>query len=147
VIALPLAFGHSAAGDQPAPGGRGARESASQLTVDGIGALVAELRRRGYRVIAPVRRDGALVLDEVRDAGELPWGLGVESGPGHYRLVERGDGQLFAGAAGPMPWKRFLRPPREKILDADRSPPRTAGSTAPHCSARWRARCGRRSAE
>lgn len=122
MIALPPAFGHAASGAEPAAGGRGARESASQLTVDGIGALVAELRRRGYRVVAPVRRAGALVLDEIREAGELPWGLGVQTGPGHYRLVERDDGQLFAGAAGPMPWKRFLRPPREKILDADRTP-------------------------
>jgi ferredoxin len=87
----------------------------------GIAALVAELRRRGYRVIAPVARDGALVLDEIHSAAELPWGLGVETGPGHYRLVERGDRMLFANAAGPMPWKRFLRPPREKVLDADRT--------------------------
>lgn len=99
-----------------------AQDRASQLAANGIAALVAELRRRGYRVIAPVARDGALVLDEIHGAGELPWGLGVRTAPGHYRLVERGDRTLFANAAGPMPWKRFLRPPREKILDADRTP-------------------------
>lgn len=92
-----------------------------QLPAAGIAALVDELRRRGYRVIAPVARDGALVLDELLDAAELPWGLGVEAGPGRYRLAARGDGQLFANAVGPMPWKRFLYPPREKLLDVDRA--------------------------
>jgi ferredoxin len=91
------------------------------MTAGSIAALVVELRRRGYRVIAPVARDGALVLDEIRSAVELPWGLGVRTAPARYRLVERGDRMLFANAAGPMPWKRYLRPPREKILDADRT--------------------------
>lgn len=97
-----------------------ARSHVSQMPATGIGALITELRRRGYRVIAPVAQDGALVLDEVRSGTEPPWGLGVAAGPGHYRLVERGDRMLFASAAGPMAWKRFLRPPREKILDVDR---------------------------
>jgi len=94
---------------------------ASRMPAAGIAGLVAELRRRGYRVIAPVARDGALILDEIRDADELPWGIGVQTGPGRYRLAERDDGALFANAAGPMPWKRFLRPPREKILDVERT--------------------------
>ena len=49
----------------PAPAPRG-----STVPLDGIAQLIAELRRRGYRVIAPVARDGALVLDEIRDALE-----------------------------------------------------------------------------
>ena len=116
MIALPLVFG------RPATGGGEARSRACEFPAAGIAALVDELRGRGYRVIAPVARDGALVLDELRDARELPWGIGVEAGPGHYRLVERDDESLFANAAGPMPWKRFLRPPREKLLDLDRTP-------------------------
>jgi len=91
------------------------------MPVAALAELVDELRRRGYRVIAPVARDGALVLDEIRAADELPYGIGVEAGPGQYRLVERDDRMLFANSVGPMPWKRFLRPPREKILDADRT--------------------------
>jgi ferredoxin len=94
----------------------------SLMPADGLGELVGELQRRGYRVIAPVARDGALVLKEIRDAGELPRGIGTDAGPGRCRLVERGDAALFANSVGPMPWKRFLRPPREKILDADRTP-------------------------
>jgi ferredoxin len=94
----------------------------SQLAADGLIALVAELCRRGYRVIAPVARDGAIVLDEIGSADELPWGVGVEAGPGHCRLTRRADRMVFAHSAGPMPWKRFLRPPREKLLDLDRTP-------------------------
>ncbi|HET9173364.1 MAG TPA: 4Fe-4S dicluster domain-containing protein [Actinospica sp.] len=94
--------------------------SASLLSAAGIGRLVAELRRRGYRVIGPVARDGAIVLDEVRDADALPWGVGIESGEGRYRLTERADRQAFANCVGPQSWKRFLLPPREKVLDADR---------------------------
>ncbi len=106
---------------RPAAADSEAGVPASQFPAAGVAALVGELRRRGYRVIAPVARDGALLLDELRDGRELPWGLGVETGPGHYRLIERGDGLLFANAAGPMPWKRFLRPPREKLMDVDRT--------------------------
>ena len=112
---LPAAIGRTGPNEGARPPAR-----ASQMSATGVAALIAELRRRGYRVIAPVARDGALVLDEVRGGLELPWGLGVGTGPGHYRLVERGDRMLFANAAGPMPWKRFLRPPREKILDVER---------------------------
>jgi ferredoxin len=99
----------------------GARRG-STMPATGLSDLVAELRRRGYRVIAPVARDGALVLDEIIDADELPFGVGVEQGPGRYRLTLRTDRSVFANAVGPMPWKRFLRPPREKILDVDLGP-------------------------
>ncbi|HEU5426594.1 MAG TPA: 4Fe-4S dicluster domain-containing protein [Actinocrinis sp.] len=116
MIALPLAFG------RPSAAGGEAGTPGCEFPPAGIGALVGELHRRGYRVIAPVARDGAITLDELRDARELPRGVGVAAGPGRYRLVERGDEALFANAVGPMPWKRFLRPPREKLLDLNRTP-------------------------
>jgi ferredoxin len=124
VTGLPAVIGRAGPDEGARPVDR-----ASQIPASGVAALIAELRRRGYRVIAPVARDGALVLDEIRSGAELPWGLGAETGPGHYRLVERGDRMLFAGAVGPMPWKRFLRPPREKILDVDRESGAAAGSS------------------
>jgi ferredoxin len=115
MTAVPVTL-RRAARETPA-GARGSMMPAAALV-----ELVGELRRRGYRVIAPVARDGALVLDELRDADDLPYGIGVEAGPGRYRLVPRDDRMLFANSVGPMPWKRFLRPPREKVLDADRAP-------------------------
>jgi ferredoxin len=115
MTAVPVSIRRGPRPAPPAPRG-------SVLPAAGLGALVGELRRRGYRVIAPVARDGALVLDEIRDAGELPVGVGVETGPGRYRLTGRGDGTLFANSVGPMTWKRFLCPPREKTLDIERGP-------------------------
>lgn len=94
----------------------------STMPATGLSDLVGELKRRGYRVIAPVARNGALVLDEITGADELPFGVGVEQGPGRYRLTRREDRSVFANAVGPMPWKRFLRPPREKILDVELGP-------------------------
>jgi ferredoxin len=99
----------------------GARRGSTMLAT-GLSDLVGELKRRGYRVITPVARDGALVLDEIAGADELPFGVGAEQGPGRYRLTRRADRSVFANAVGPMPWKRFLRPPREKILDIDLGP-------------------------
>jgi len=101
------------------------------MPTTGLDLLVRELHRRGYQVIAPVPRDGAIVLDEITNADELPWGVGIVSEPGGYRLTERRDREAFANAVGPQSWKRFLRPPREKLLDADRSPDGRIAFTEP----------------
>lgn len=85
------------------------------VDVEGLEELVAVLRADGYRVIGPTVRDGAIVLAELRSATQLPFGWGVESGPGRYRLSRRGDGAAFAHSAGPQSWKAFLHPSRRKL--------------------------------
>ncbi|MEU2052389.1 4Fe-4S dicluster domain-containing protein [Streptomyces bungoensis] len=87
---------------------------------DGMSALVDVLIARGFTVVGPTVRDGAIVLAELRSADELPYGWGVELEAGHYRLRERPDGAAFANAAGPQSWKRFLHPPRVRQWSADR---------------------------
>jgi len=82
--------------------------------------LIDALRADGYRVIAPTRRDGAIVHDEVSSVGELPAGWTDEQQPGAYRLRQRGDGALFGYAVGPSPWKRFLHPPLLRLWRARR---------------------------
>ena len=52
------------------------------VLLDGLGPLVATLRADGYRVIGPTVRDGAITLDELESADALPYGYGVETGPG-----------------------------------------------------------------
>ncbi|MFJ9346404.1 4Fe-4S dicluster domain-containing protein [Streptomyces sp. NPDC101237] len=89
---------------------------------DGMAALVAELTGRGFTVVGPTVRDGAIVLAELRSADELPYGWGVELEAGRYRLRERSDGAAFAHAAGPQAWKPFLHPPRVREWSADRTP-------------------------
>lgn len=87
---------------------------------DGMAVLVDVLIRRGFTVVGPTARDGAIVLAELRSADELPYGWGVELEAGRYRLRERSDGAAFANAAGPQSWKSFLHPARVREWSADR---------------------------
>ena len=92
------------------------------LDRDGLSALVQLLGARGRTVIGPTVRDGAVVLDEIASADDLPFGWGTEVEAGRYRLVPRADGAVFAHTAGPQSWKTFLHPQREKLWSADRTP-------------------------
>jgi len=84
--------------------------------------LVTTLRAEGYTVVGPQERDGAIVLDVIESAAQLPSGWGVVTGPGMYRLRRRADRAVFGHSAGPQAWKRFLHPPRERLWSADRGP-------------------------
>ena len=77
--------------------------------------LLAALRDDGRTIIGPTVRDGAIVLDEIVDAADLPAGWGAEAEPGRYRLVRREDARRFDHAVGPMSWKRWTFPPRAPI--------------------------------
>ncbi|MGW7444029.1 4Fe-4S dicluster domain-containing protein [Kitasatospora sp. NPDC054795] len=93
-----------------------------ELDEAGLSALVAALRQRGFTVIGPTVRDGAIVLAELDSAQELPYGWGIEAEPGTYRLHRREDRAAFAHSAGPQSWKTFLHPPRARLWQADRAP-------------------------
>ncbi|MET4658721.1 sulfhydrogenase subunit beta (sulfur reductase) [Streptomyces sp. PvP037] len=90
----------------------------------GLDALVRALKRRGRTVIGPTVRDGAIVLDELDSADELPYGWGVELEAGHYRIRRRPDGAAFAHSAGPQSWKTYLHPERVRQWTVDRDPVR-----------------------
>lgn len=92
-----------------------------ELDRSGLAALVEQLRLAGYRVVGPTVRENAIVLAELDSADELPWGWGVDAGPGAYRLRQRADGAGFGHSAGPQSWKQFLHPPREQLWSADRA--------------------------
>ncbi|MFC5201114.1 4Fe-4S dicluster domain-containing protein [Streptomyces kaempferi] len=92
----------------------------SAMGKDGMAALVQVLRRRGFTVVGPTVRDGAIVLAQLESADELPYGWGVELEAGRYRLRERTDGAAFANAAGPQSWKQFLHPAKLRQWRADR---------------------------
>lgn len=91
----------------------------------GLDELIQSLAGRGYQVIAPVRRDDAIVLAEIAGAADLPHGWGVDTAPGTYRLRQRADGAAFGHSAGPGSWKQFLHPPRQRVWssDAEEQPP------------------------
>ncbi len=81
-----------------------------------LGTLVEVLRARGYRVVGPTVRDGAIVYDEIAGAAQLPVGWTDVQQPGRYRLERRGDAALFGYAVGPHSWKQHLLPPRLRLL-------------------------------
>src|SRR5436190_19361441 len=73
--------------------------------------LLAVLRRRGFRVVGPTVRDGAIVYDDVASSADLPAGWADEQDGGTYRLRRREDDALFGYNAGPQSWKQYLFPP------------------------------------
>ncbi len=83
---------------------------ATVLDLDGLQALVDVLRDRGYTVLGPTVRDGAIVNAEVTGLDDLPRGWGDEQDAGHYRLRRRGDDAVFGFASGAQSAKPVLFP-------------------------------------
>ncbi len=81
-----------------------------------IDKLISALRGLGYSVIGPVVREDTIVYDEIESASQLPVGVKDKQGPGYYRLEKRGDEAFFGFVVGPFSWKKFLYPPRVKLL-------------------------------
>jgi ferredoxin len=91
------------------------------ITLDGLRELVAALRNRGYQVVGPSLRDGAIVYDELGSADELPAGWTEIHEPGFYRVERREDEARFGFTVGPHSWKQFLLPPRVRLWRARRN--------------------------
>ena len=87
---------------------------------EALDALFQALRRRGFTLMGPVARDGAIVYDEVASTDDLPAGWTEEQEAGTYRLRRRGDQALFGYAVGPHSWKKYLLPPLLRLWRARR---------------------------
>jgi ferredoxin len=94
---------------------------ASVILPEALDDLVAALRGRGFRVVGPTERDGAIVYEELEDGSELPIGVTDVQEPGSYRLERRQDEARFGYAVGPHSWKQFLFPPRVRLWEARRA--------------------------
>lgn len=92
----------------------------STLSAPGLEAMFSLLRARGYRVIGPTARDGAIIYDDIATIADLPAGWTDEQDAGRYRLKRREDAALFGYAVGPHSWKRFLHPPMQTLWRARR---------------------------
>jgi ferredoxin len=88
------------------------------LGPEGLGSLVDALAGAGYRVVGPTVRDGAIVLDEIASADDLPRGWTAEQEAATYRLERRDDEQVFGWAVGPHSWKQELYPSRVRLWRA-----------------------------
>jgi ferredoxin len=94
---------------------------ASVIGPSGLEKLIKLLSERGYTVIGPTVRDGAIVYEEISSAADLPEGLTDEQEGGTYRLHERGDHALFGFNNGPNSWKHHLFPPNLTLWKAKRA--------------------------
>ncbi|MBZ5726162.1 MAG: 4Fe-4S dicluster domain-containing protein [Acidobacteriia bacterium] len=92
----------------------------ARLAPEEIDKLIRGLARRGYQVLGPTVRDGAIVYDEVAGAQDLPRGWTDEQEAGRYRLKPGTDGALFGCSVGPESWKKYLHPAQVKLFEADR---------------------------
>ena len=91
------------------------------LDLSGLDGLLAALRARGFTVVGPRERSGAIVYGEVECVADLPAGRVDETDGGRYRLTAGGDARLFRYAVGPESLKAFLFPPRVRTWRARRN--------------------------
>ena len=92
----------------------------SVIEPEALDLLLGSLRARGFRVLGPTVREGAIVYDDLGSAGELPIGWTDSQDGGRYRLERREDEARFGYAVGPHSWKQFLFPARLRLWRARR---------------------------
>ena len=97
-----------------------AARSQTILQADRLGSLIDELTGRGFDVIGPTVRDGAIVYDHIDSVPDLPAGWTDEQEAGRYRLQRRADQALFSYAVGPQSWKKYFHPADVKLCSAER---------------------------
>jgi ferredoxin len=83
--------------------------------------LFEALQARGYCLVGPTIRDGAIIYDQIKAIDDLPIGWMDQQDGGTYRLKKRGDVALFGYAVGPHSWKKFLFPSKQRIFSAERT--------------------------
>ncbi len=87
---------------------------------DGLQSLLDRLSARGFDVIGPTVRDGAIIYDRISSVDVMPEGWTDDQDAARYRLARRSDMALFGYAVGPHSWRRFLQPPEERLWQATR---------------------------
>jgi ferredoxin len=84
--------------------------------------LLDAIRRRGFRLVGPVLRDGAICYDDIDSTADLPAGWTDEQQPGAYRVRRRDDDALFGYNVGPHSWKKYLFPPYARLSPPEPPP-------------------------
>ena len=90
------------------------------LEASQLSQLIDALAHRGYQVVGPTVRDGAIVLEPIEAADQLPVGWTDAQKPGSYRLEKRGDEALFGYNVGPQSWKKYLHPADVSLWTAEK---------------------------
>lgn len=76
-------------------------EQPAKIERQHLQALLDALAQRGYRVIGPTVRDGAIAYDELASVHDLPIGWTDEQDGGTYWLKRRNDEEVFGYVVGP----------------------------------------------
>jgi len=85
------------------------------IDVTGLQALIDALTGRGFTVIGPTVRGGAIVNAPISTVEELPRGWGDDQDAGRYRLRRRDDDKLFGFATGAQSAKPVFFPTQEVL--------------------------------
>jgi hypothetical protein len=96
-------------------------QSQALLDVRQIQRLMDALWGRGYEVIGPTVRDGAIVYDCIHQLNDLPVGWTDDQEAGRYRLKRPQDSALFGYVVGPQSWKKYLHPAEVRLFTAQRT--------------------------
>ncbi len=96
---------------------KGAKRLFDLATLD---KLISALAGRGYTVVGPIVRDGAITYEEISSLAELPAGWSAEQEAGRFRLVRRDDQALFGYATGPRSPKKYFHPSDIVLFRAER---------------------------
>ncbi len=87
----------------------------------GLDRLIEALSARGYRVLGPTVRDGAIVYGDLAGTADLPVGWTDRQEAAKYRLVRRDDDALFGYVVGPQSPKTHLHPADVVVWSGDRT--------------------------
>jgi sulfhydrogenase subunit beta (sulfur reductase) len=83
--------------------------------------VLDNLDESGFRLIGPTVRDGAVMLDAIRNIAELPLGWALEQKAGSSHLQRTHSADYFGCTVGSHSWKRYLFPPRCDLLAAHKN--------------------------
>lgn len=86
-----------------------------------VGRLIAVLAERGYQVVGPTVRDGAIMSGPLSSVEDLPIGWTDVQEAGSYRLEQREDAALFGYVVGPDSPKRHFHPPEAVVWSGTRT--------------------------
>lgn len=92
------------------------------LSLSAFARLLTRIREAGYTLVGPTVREGAIVLDTLEGAQDLPIGWQETQEAGHYRLHRLETPTYFGFSQGPHAWKKYLHPPRLKLFSAKKTP-------------------------
>lgn len=73
--------------------------------------LLKLIARKGYKLLGPTVRDGAIVYDEIGADSDLPIGWTDRQSGGSYKLEKTDSKRIFGFTLGQQSWKSFFYPP------------------------------------